>query len=407
MAGKLGYFSNTYPVPSATFVRGEILAHEAAGVPVRRYAIRPFEGELVDPADLREAWLTAYLLDPSLKALVGPALREAVVNPLRFLRALGRAARMAVVPGGRGAYNFAYLLEAVRLKALTRADGIRHLHAHFSTNSASVAMLCKLLGGPEYSFTVHGPDELPKMKTDGIAAKVGHARFVVAITDFARRAIIDAAGAKLADKIEIVPCGLDMPRFSVAGPIAADNKRLVCVGRLCWQKAQVRLVEAVAQVRNAHPDMHLTLIGDGDTRPEIEALIQQHALHDQVTLHGWGTNDEVRAAIAGSRALVLPSEAEGLPIVIMEALAMGRPVISTRIAGIPELLDDGCGWLIETRDLPALAGALDDCLSADPSRLHALGAEGRRRVEVRHDQARNAARIRKLIDLNAKNPSRA
>lgn len=128
------------------------------------------------------------------------------------------------------------------------------------------------------------------------------------------------------------------------------------------------------------------------------AAIARHGLSDLVTLHGWGSGEEVRASIRAARALVLPSEAEGLPIVIMEAMALARPVISTIVAGIPELLDARCGWIVPPRNLDALAAAIDACLAASPETLAALAAEGRIRIARHHDQEKTAALLRTLVD---------
>jgi glycosyltransferase involved in cell wall biosynthesis len=324
-------------------------------------------------------------------------LRETLRNPAGMARAFLSALGLAFRPCGRHLYNFAYLLEAVRLKSLTAADDVAHIHAHYSTNSATVAFLARRLGGPSYSFTVHGPDELPLMQANGIAPKLRSASFAVAITDYARGRILEVTPRDQAEKVHVVRCGLDLSRFEPAPPVRDENRRLVCVGRLCPEKAQTELVTALAALKDAYPDMRLVLIGDGETRSEIEELVARHGLQDIVHLHGWGTGAEVRAEIARARALVLPSHAEGLPIVIMEAMAMGRPVISTSIAGIPELLDAKCGWIVAPGDHVALVQALGACLSASPQKLDRLGREGRSRVERHHDQARNAAQLRALF----------
>lgn len=398
---RLGYLANSYPMTSTTFVRREIAAHETAGHPVTRFAIRPWDTALVEPLDIAEQRRTTYLLSGplgGLAGLAGPVLREMLTNPAGFLRAAATAAGLARRAGEKRLYYAAWLMEAARLKQLARAAGIGHLHAHFSTNAATVALLARRLGGPAYSFTVHGPDELPGMAADGIREKVAHAAFVAAITGYCRDAVIAAAGADLAGKVEIVGCGVDLADFDPdSAPPAGDSTEIVCVGRLCPQKAQTTLVRAVAALKDRFPELRVTFIGDGDTRPEIEALIAEHGLQRQVTLAGWGSGAEVLAALRRSRALALPSHAEGLPIVIMEAMALARPVISTRVAGIPELLDGDCGWIVDPGDLPGLVAALEACISAPPAALAALGAEGRRRVEARHDQARNAARLRALI----------
>lgn len=398
-AKRLGYLVGVHPVTSQTFVRTEILAHEAEGWPVVRYSVRPWNWKgatLVDPDDQAEARQTTVLLPGGLAGLLVPALLEALRNPLGVARGLVAALRLVRRGGEKRLYPFAYLLEAAKLRAHTRAAGVTHLHCHFSVNTAAVALLAHRMGGPEFSFTVHGPDELPGMRANGIEDKVRHARAVAAITDYCRGVILEATDGAGADKVHVVRCGLELGRFRPT-PVPAASRTLVCVGRLCPQKAQTLLVDAAARLKDSHPDLRILLIGDGETRPEIEAMLEREGLQDRVVLNGWASGDEVRAAIAAARALILPSFAEGLPMVIMEAMALGRPVISTRIAGIPELLDDSCGWIVDAGDVDGLTSSIAACLEADVDRLHAMGAEGRTRVEQRHDQAKNARGLRRAI----------
>jgi glycosyltransferase involved in cell wall biosynthesis len=341
-----------------------------------------------------------YLLEAGWQRLVGEFLAEGVSNPRGMARALGATLHLI----GKARHSrwkpLAYLLEAVALKRLTVAQGVDHVHTHFSTNSAAVAMLAHLLGGPPYSVTVHGPDELFVIEENAVALKLRHAAFFAVITAYCRRVLLDQIPNACAEKLIIVPCGLDMRDF--AAPTAVpDTQTLVCVGRLCEAKAQTLLVEAVGQVVAQYPGMRLILIGDGETRPTIERAIVQHGLSANVTLVGWRSNEDVRAALRAARALVLPSLAEGLPIVIMESLALGRPVLSTAITGIPELVDDSCGWLVPPDDVGALAEGLATVLSTDHGTLSAMGRAGRARVEARHDQDVNAARLRDLIGQGA------
>jgi len=147
----------------------------------------------------------------------------------------------------------------------------------------------------------------------------------------------------------------------------------------------VHIPAAVAAVRDRFPDLRVTLVGDGESRADVEAEVARHGVADMVKLAGWRSNQEVRAALKDARALLLPSYAEGLPIVIMEAFALRRPALTTTIAGIPELVDASCGWLVPPGDHDALVAALADALAADQARLAAMGAEGRARVEARHD----------------------
>jgi len=397
----IGYVMNSYPMVSTTFIGREIAALERQGLTVRRYAIRPWEGPLVDPADRAEQARTTYLLAPAPRLLAGLAA-EALRNPLGLARGLAATLRLARAARGRVVAHVAYLLEAVQLKRRAEADGVGHLHAHFSTNSAAVALICARLGGPSYSFTVHGPDELLDTAANALPLKLHHAAFAAAITAYCRGRVAAEGGEGNAGKVHVVPCGLDMGDFPAAAPpVAADNHTLVCVGRLCPQKAQALLPEAARGLVGEFPALRIVLIGDGESRAEIEGKVAQYGLEENVVLAGWGTGAEVRAAIEGARALVLPSFAEGLPIVIMEAFAIGRPVISTRIAGIPELLDETCGWIVEPGDVPALEAALRACLAAPPEALQAMGQEGRARILARHDQDKAAARLRALIEKAA------
>ena len=283
------------------------------------------------------------------------------------------------------------------LKQQLVARGIGHVHAHFSTNSAAVVMLSRLMGGPGYSMTLHGPDELYEMAENALTLKVHHASFVAVITEYCREVVDEHTGRQYGDKIHIVRCGLDMAEFAGVSDVP-DSLDLVCVGRLCKAKAQPLLVEAVAEVVPAYPDMKLILIGDGEERGEVERRIAAHDLSRNVELVGWKSNADVRAALTRARALVLPSLAEGLPIVIMESLALGRPVLSTRITGIPELVDADCGWLAEPGDRATLVQALKAVLSHSPEDLSRMGRIGRDRVAALHDQDRNAAALRDLIE---------
>lgn len=391
----IAYLMNTYPITSTTFVRREIHAHEAAGVPVVRFAIRDWNEVPVDPRDQAEVPRTTYILRQGAVALLGRTLREAISNPLGFARALKTTWHLASRPGSTGIKNFAYLVEAVFFKQAARAQGVHHVHAHFSTNSAAVTLLSRRMGGPSYSFTAHGPDEFDDPAANGLPVKVAHAAFVAAITDYARGVILGATGGADADRVHVVRCGLDLDEFDPTPP--PDNKRIVCVGRLCPAKAQALLVEAIAPLVADHPDLDLVLIGDGEDRAAIAARIAELGLSGVVTLAGWGTGDEVRAAIAGARVFALPSFAEGLPIVLMESLAMGRPVVTTKITGIPELVDETCGWIVAAGDVPALTTALRAALDASPAQLQRLGETGRARVVQQHDQSRNAAQLRGLF----------
>ncbi|MEM6423371.1 MAG: glycosyltransferase family 4 protein, partial [Pseudomonadota bacterium] len=209
LAVKIAYFMNTYPMTSTTFVRDEILQLEAVGVTVPRFALRRFDQPLVSEADRRELDRTTYLLDGRLR-LAGALICEAVSNPRGLLRALGTWFRLWGNDLGSPVAHLAYLLEAVRLKQETQATGVDHLHTHFSTNSAAVALLCQRLGGPRYSFTAHGPREFYDRHKASLALKIEHAAFVAAISNHAKSILLERAGIEAWDKIPVVRCGVNL-----------------------------------------------------------------------------------------------------------------------------------------------------------------------------------------------------
>ncbi len=393
----LAYLMNTYPITSTTFIRREIHAHEAAGVPVARFAIRDWAEMPVDHRDQDEIGRTTYILKHGALLLALRALTEVLTNPVGFARASRMALYLATRPGSKGLKNLAYLVEAVFFKQTAKSRNINHVHAHFSTNSTAVALLARCMGGPSYSFTAHGPDEFDDTVGNGLAAKVEHAEFVAAITKYARNVVLDATDGAMAEKVHIVRCGIDLGEFEPSDP--PQNSRIVCVGRLCPAKAQALLLEAAAPLVADHPNLDLVFIGDGEDRARIEARISDLGLGNNVTLAGWGTGDQVREAIRSARIFALPSFAEGLPIVLMESLALGRAVVTTRITGIPELVDERCGWIVEAGNVPALQNALSEALCQDTKTLKALGEEGRSRVSKHHDQNRNAAQLRTLFPI--------
>jgi colanic acid/amylovoran biosynthesis glycosyltransferase len=225
--------------------------------------------------------------------------------------------------------HLVYVAEAMLLASWCRRDGVEHLHAHFGTNSAAVAMLAQKFSGIPYSFTAHGSEEFERATVLALDEKLRHAAFAVCVSSFGRSQLMRWVPAALWGKIKLVRCGLDKQylKGDALAPVAAP--RLVCVGRLCVHKAQQLLVAAAEKLRDSGVAFDIVLVGDGPMRPEVEAEIHRARLEGKVTITGWVDGDRVKREIAGARALVLPSISENLPVVIMEAMALGRPVIST------------------------------------------------------------------------------
>jgi glycosyltransferase involved in cell wall biosynthesis len=393
---KIAYLVNQYPMVSHSFIRREILALEAQGFEVARIALRGWTEALPDPVDRNEQARTHYVLRRGITPVLIDALRVMVRSPRRFTRALCQAVRMGRRSDRSLPYHLIYLAEACRVLHWARRSACVRVHAHFGTNSAEVAMLTRLLGGPDYSFTVHGPDEF--MAPMGLDDKIHYATFVVAISCFGRSQLYLRSRYRDWPKIHVVHCGLDSSFHERASGRATAGRRFICVGRLCEAKGQLLLVEAAARLARAGIECEVVLAGDGPLRGEIEALIERLDLGSRVRVTGWISSDRVRAEILDARALILPSFAEGLPVVLMEAMALRRPVLSTYVAGIPELVIPGeNGWLFPAGSIEDLVSAMASCLSTDPAELSRMGELGRARVMARHSIDRESVKLAELF----------
>jgi colanic acid/amylovoran biosynthesis glycosyltransferase len=394
----VAYLINQYPKVSHTFIRREILALERQGLEIERIALRGWDAEVADDQDRAERSRTRYVLQQGLVPLIAAAGAALISAPAKFFGALGLALRMARRSDRSWPYHLVYLAEACRMLPWLRASNASHLHAHFGTNSAEVAMLAHALGGPPYSFTVHGPEEFDRPEFIGLAEKSRRAAFVVAISSFGRSQLYRWVDHAQWAKVQVVHCGLDAAFHAVAPTDPPAVPRLVCVGRLCEQKGQLLLVEAAARVIRHGVPLQLVLAGDGEMRAEIEAAIDALGVRDHVRITGWIGSEQVRDEIVSARALVLPSFAEGLPVVIMEAMALRRPVISTFVAGIPELVRSGeNGWLFPAGDIDALVAAIEACLATPPEVLARMADAAQQRVLARHDIDIEAAKLAALF----------
>lgn len=394
---RLAYFVNQYPAVSHTFIRREIHALEADGWRIERFALYAQEDNLIDPLDQQELRRTQLLLRRNPLTFLRDTLITLVSAPLRFCRALGMALRQGYSSKSGLAKHLVYLSEACVLRRWLQRRQIQHVHAHFGTNGTHVVMLARLLGGPPYSFTVHGPEEFDDAPIISLRDKIRQAEFVVAVSSYGRSQLYRLCDRSRWSRVHVVRCGLPRDYGQAARPFAGHGRRLVCVGRLCEQKGQLLLVEAARCLQQRGVEFQLTLVGDGPLRAELETRIRQYQLTQHVSITGWCSGDEVRNQVLAARALVLPSFAEGLPVVLMEALALQRPVITTFIAGIPELVDRDCGWLIPAGCVESLTAALQDALEASPERIQQLGRLGAQRVQAHHDVQQEAARLAALF----------
>ncbi len=404
---RVAYLINQYPMVSHVFIRREILALERRGIEVVRIALRGWTGELVDKEDHLERERTRYVLRGGAPALLFALTRMLITRPVRFVQSLLLALRMGRRAERPLLVHLVYLAEACRVVPWLRSAAVEHVHVHFGTNSAEVAMLVRALGGPPWSLTIHGPKEYDNVTPMRLGDKVRHCSFVVAITSYGRSQLYRLVEHRHWPKVKVIHCGLEPSFFSPSGNATSAPRRLVCVGRICEQKGQLLLIKAAQQLAARGKEFELVLVGDGEMRAEIEALIERYGLQDKVRITGRVSSEELYGEVSSARALVLPSFAEGLPMVIMEAMALKKPVISTYVAGIPELVRPGeHGWLVPAGDVDALSQAMEECLDAPSGSLARMGEAAQKRVLARHnvdDQADQLAGLfQQSIDADSK-----
>jgi glycosyltransferase involved in cell wall biosynthesis len=394
---KIAYLCNVYPAPTHTFIRREIKGVEQEGIEVKRTSIRRSADALPSPEDIEELERTFCVLERGIFPLLTGLLVVGVMQPVAAARAFWRAVLLGVRSEAGLLKHMAYLAEACVVLRYAHKVEFTHIHAHFGTNAATVAMLVRSLGGPTFSFTIHGPGEWDCPAFLHVPKKVEEASFVIAISDFAKSQTYRWTDPKHWSKIHVVRCGVDQSFISEPISSVPDVTRLVMVGRLGRSKGHIILLEALQRLATRGIECNVKLVGDGPMRNLIEQQINVRGLQDYVEIAGWMDNNSVRKELLACRAMVLPSFGEGLPVVIMECLALARPVVCTRIAGIGELvIDRENGWLVNAGSVDELANALQNVLETPVSELSKMGAAGRVAVLQKHDAIVEA---RKLSDL--------
>ena len=395
---RIAYFTNRYPAVSHTFIRREIRALEALGISIVRFAIKPGT-DLVDDEDRAEVTRTRFVFQTSIAELLHCCGTTLLTRPFAVISAISQAFRLGWGSESGILRHLAYVVEGAMLAKWCLREGVQHIHVHFGTNATTIALLAKEFGDISYSFTAHGPDEFEKASLLSIDKKLDRAMFAVCVSSFGRSQFMRWSPPDLWSKIAVVHCGLDRAFFDQPILPPPPNARLVCVGSLDKRKAQLLLVGAARRLLDEGTRCEIVLAGDGEMRPIIEEAIRLAGVQEMVTLIGWASGDRVKAEIEAARALVLPSFSENMPVVLMEAMALGRPVISTYIAGIPELVEPGkTGWLVPAGDEVALTQAMREALIAPVAQLAAMGRAGRRHILEQHEALKEAKKLKYLFE---------
>ncbi|MCP1167181.1 glycosyltransferase, partial [Limimaricola sp. ASW11-118] len=368
ISGPFMWLTGEYPRATDTFIQREVAGLRDLGVTVETASVRRTDpAHHVGPEQRAEAAATFHLLERTLNPVaITRAKLSALRHPRRFARALALAWRSA--PRGlRGRlYNMIYFGEALVLAHRMKARGITHLHNHIAKSSGTVAMLASEVSGIPYSFTLHGPDIFFAPEHWALGEKIARARFVACISDFARAQAMLFSDPAHWHKLHVVHCGVDPALY--ADTPAPPEDRLLFVGRLSAVKGLPVLLRALARARESRPALTLDLVGDGEDRAGLERLATDLGLGDAVRFHGYLGQAEVARMLRETGALVLPSFAEGVPVVLMEAMAAARPVIATRVGGVAELVEHGVSGLLVPPGAEAPLAEAIAALSGDAAR---------------------------------------
>lgn len=364
----IGYIVSRYPGVSHTFIQREVLGLRKLGWEITTLSVRrAHRNELLTETDRAEAAGTHVVVPPSPAALVAAVAEPLFFAPGSFFRALGRAWGLRR-PGLRGTlWAFFYFVEALLVHRFCRLRKIRHLHAHFANVASDVALIASGLNEGSFSFTMHGPTEFFDLRDHRLAEKAGAAKFILCISDFARSQLMSLLPPEQWRKLEVVHCGVDPEQFSAARAPRREEgapATVLCVARLTNVKGHAVLLEAVSELLIRGHFVNLTLAGDGPLRQSLERHADVLGIAERVHFLGNVGQDQIHELYNRADVFVLPSFAEGVPVVLMEAMAARCPVVATRIAGIPELIDHGTsGLIVPPGRSDLLADAIERVLS--------------------------------------------
>lgn len=381
---RLAYLTSEYPAPSHTFIRREIAALRDQGWAIDTFSIRATAPADANTANSEEAARTFVVLKQPIWRIGAAHLRWMVTHPLRYVRAIGLAAGHRA-PGLHGLFLAgAHFVEAGVLARELDSRGVDHLHNHFANSGATVGMLAARLAQIGWSFTMHGVSETDYPAGLLLGRKIEAADFVACASWFMRAQAFRSVAPEHWDKVHVVRCGVALGDLPAREERQSAVPTLISVGRLSPEKGQAGLLEGVATVLKSH-QAELCLVGDGPTRPLLEKLADELGISSRVHFRGTMSEAATLVEIANADLLVLPSFLEGLPLVLIEAMAVGVPVIAARVAGIPELVDDGRnGVLFTPSNWSELADRISQLLS-DPALRSRMIARARRTVASEFD----------------------
>lgn len=391
---RLAYLVSRYPAVSHTFILREVTQLRARGFDIEVASINAPDRapDAMTDSERSEAGRTYGIKAHGVRGALAAHL-WGLTRPLAWLRGCGHALRSGGWNLQRSLYGLFYFTEALMLWRWMERKQLTHLHVHFATAAANVALLLKKFAPIGLSITVHGPDEFYDVAGQQLKDKIAMADFVVCIGAFARSQLMHLSPSSEWHKFEVCPLGVDLERYTPKCKQDVDPFTILCVGRLCSAKGQPILIETCRRLRAEGRQLRLVLVGTGPEAAALKAQVAAAGLMKHVIFTGALNETEVRSWYERADVFALASFAEGIPVVLMEAMASGIPCVTTRITGIPELIRDGIdGLLVAPSDAGELAAALASLMD-DPELRTDLAHNGRARVAEKYNLTRNIDRL--------------
>lgn len=398
---RIAYLISRYPAVSHTFILREVQQLRNRGLDLQVASVNATDCDLKnhDSAEYTEAARTYTLKQHGFMGAIAAHV-FGLRYPLNYLRGLFYAVSLAGLNPKQAAFSIFYFTEALMVARWMKSHQLNHLHVHFATAAANIGLMLKHTFPIGLSLTVHGPDEFYDTSLQWLRQKIEAADFIVCISKFARSQLMLLSAPKHWDKFEVCPLGVDTERYQPAIQTLSTSQKLnlLCVGRLTPAKGQRVLIDACNLLRNEARQFHLIIAGGGPDEEELKAAVNSYGMSECIEFSGPLNQEEVRQKYAEAHVFILPSFAEGVPVVLMEAMASGIPCITTRITGIPELIRDGVdGLLVIPSDVNALADAVARLMD-EPELRSRLGNNGRQRVQEKYNLQRNTSLLADLFE---------
>lgn len=389
---RIAYLVSQYPTVHHTFILREIRSLRDLGVDVEVISISDPDRDLsaVSEIEADEQRGTRYVKRVGVVSALLANLSVFIRRPVRYSRVLASGVVAQGFRLGDAFRSILYFVEAVIVGRWLQQSGVTRVHCHFSTN---VGLPAARLFDLDLSMTIHGPTEFDDPIAFRMRDKIETASLVVAISQFARSQIMRNSDNSNWPKIEVIPLGIDPQEFVPRQPPGGTPIEIICVGRLAGVKAQQILIAAFKQLVDSGRDVLLRLVGDGEDRVNLESIVRELNITDRVVFEGWLNQDQVQDRLRRADIFALASFAEGVPVVLMEAMAMEIPCVSTWVNGIPELIRDRVdGLLVPPSDATELANAIDRLIE-DQALRESIAKAGRQRVIEKYDLSKNVPRL--------------